>query len=85
MVRLRRVAGRLPLLRVYELELMPPDAERPWRTTRPISALAAKRRLYSERFYQRDVADLLLEADELWKAGRREEWVEHAAVRPIAR
>jgi len=69
-------------MRFYELELTPPDADAPWRTTRATPALMVRRRLFGEGFYQRDVADLLLEADEVWNAGQRGEWIEHSGVRP---
>jgi len=82
MIRLRRTKGAIPLLRFYEVELTPPDSEAPWRPEKPVTALAVKRRLFAEGFHQRDVADLVLETDELWKRGEREQWVEHAGVRP---
>ncbi len=81
MIRLRRVKGVVPLMRFYQVELTPPDADRPWRTSRALPAVTVKRRLFREGFYQRDVADLLLEADEQWNSGSRD-WVEHLGVRP---
>ena len=77
MIRLRRAKGPIPLIRFYEVELTPPDADRPWRTNRPVPSFAVKRRLFSEGFYERDVWDLLAEANQ-----RRGHWVEHAGVRP---
>jgi hypothetical protein len=77
MIRLRRAKGPIPLIRFYEVELTQPDADRPWQTTRPIPGFAVKRRLLSEGFYERDVWDLLAEANE-----RSGQWVEHQGVRP---
>jgi hypothetical protein len=82
MIRLRRARGLLPLIRYYEVELSPPDADDPWRPAKPVTAFALKRRLFASGFYQRDVADLLLEADQLRTSGDTECWVEHAGVRP---
>jgi len=81
-VRIRRAKGLVPLIRFYEVELTPPDADQPWRPGKPVSALALKRRLFAEGFYQRDVADLLLEADERRNHADSEQWVEHSGVRP---
>jgi hypothetical protein len=82
MIRLRRTKSLVPLVRRYDVDVSPPDADEPWRPDAPVTALAVRRRLLAEGFYQRDVADLLLEADELWRSGERERWVEHAGVRP---
>jgi hypothetical protein len=84
-IRLRRTRRSIPLIRFYELELSPPDAEVPWRPGKPVSGLGVRRRLYAEGYYQRDVADMLLEADQLWDSGNRDGWVEHSGVRPAPR
>jgi hypothetical protein len=83
-IRLRRVKGRAPLLHFYEVELEPPDAAATWRPGKPVWGFSLSRRLSAEGYYQRDVADLLLEADQLWDAGDRGRWIEHAGVRPRA-
>jgi hypothetical protein len=81
-IRLRRAAGPIPLVRYYEVELTPPDAAERWHPGKPVPAFILKRRLFAEGFYQRDVSDLVLEADEAWRRGEREEWMEHSDVRP---
>ena len=82
MIRLRRASGPVPFIRYYDVELAPPDAGEPWHPGKPVSAFALKRRLFAEGYYQRDVADLVLEADQAWNRGARGEWLEHAGVRP---
>ena len=81
MIRLRKVRRSLPLLAAYEVELSPPDSAEPWKPPKPVSSWALKRRLFGEGFHQRDVADLMLEADELYVHAPGE-WVEHGGVRP---
>jgi hypothetical protein len=81
MIRLRRATGPLPVIRYYDVELSPPDADEPWCPEKPVSAFALKRRLFASNFHQRDVADRLLEADQLRASGDTKRWVEHAGVR----
>lgn len=82
MIRLRRAVGPIPFLRYYEVELAPPDADEEWHPGKAVPAFVLKRRLFLEGFYQRDVADLVLEADEAWRRGERETWMEHSGIRP---
>ena len=82
MIRLRRASGPLPAIRYYEVELSPPDADEPWRPKKPVSGFGLKRRLFANGFHQRDVADLMLEADQFRASGETERWVEHVGVRP---